>query len=83
MMYHYYITYKDLLLLLKYKANFLKQSRNPCSGSLPVNQDLSMFRDWPVKKSFVELPIMLKGNSKIVSGDSLSPLGIRTNIGAA
>ena len=22
MMYHYYMTYKDLLLLLKYKANF-------------------------------------------------------------
>ena len=38
-------------------------------------QDLSTYRDWPVRKSIVDLPIRLKGNSKRISGNSLSPLG--------
>ena len=31
-----------------------KQCRNPCSGSPPVYQDLSMRHDWPVKKAIVD-----------------------------
>ena len=34
-----------------------------------------MRHDWPVKKATVDLPIRLKGNSKHISGNSLSPLG--------
>ena len=34
-----------------------------------------MRRDWPVKKAFVDLPIRMKGNSKPISGNSLSLLG--------
>ena len=34
-----------------------------------------MCRDWPVKKAIVDLPIRLKGNLKLISGNSLSPLG--------
>jgi len=52
-----------------------KQCRNPCSTPPPVYQDLSMCRDWPVKKAIVDLPIRLKGNLKLISGNSLSPLG--------
>ena len=33
------------------------------------------FCDWPVKKSVVNLPIRLKGNSKHISGSSLSSSG--------
>ena len=51
-----------------------KQRRNPCSGSPPVYQDLSTRYDWPVDKATVYLPIRLKGNSKSISGNSLSPL---------
>ena len=43
-----------------------------------------MRRDWPVKKAFVDLPIRMKGNSKPISGNSLSLLGTRNkDIGAA
>ena len=38
-------------------------------------QDLSTRRDWPVKKAIVNLPIRLKGSSKCLSSNSLSPLG--------
>ena len=34
-----------------------------------------MRRDWPFKKAFVDLPIRMKGNSKPISGNSLSLLG--------
>ena len=37
-------------------------------------QDLSKRHDWPVKKGIVDLPIRMKGNSKRISGNSLSPL---------
>ena len=59
-----------------------KQCWNPCSTPPPVYQDLSACRDWPVKKAIVNLPIRLKGNSKLISGSSLSPLGARTRISA-
>ena len=39
--------------------------------------DLSTHHDWYVKKVIVDLAIMLKGNSKRTSGNSLSPLGAR------
>ena len=48
--------------------------KNPCSGSPPVYQDLSMRHDWPVKKAIVDLPISMKGNSNRTCGNSLSPL---------
>ena len=51
-----------------------KGRRNPCSGPSPVYQDLSTRYDWPVEKATVHLPIRLKGNSKRISGNSLSPL---------
>ena len=51
-----------------------KQHQNPCSGSPPVYQDLSMCYDWPVKKAIVDLPIKMKGNWKYISGNSLSLL---------
>ena len=34
-----------------------KRPRNPCSGPLPVYQELSTRHDWPVKKAIVDLPI--------------------------
>ena len=34
-----------------------------------------MCHGWPVNKSIVNLPITLKGNSKRISGNSLSILG--------
>ena len=37
-------------------------------------QDLSTCHDWPVKKATVNLSIMLKGNLKHISGNSLSLL---------
>ena len=47
-------------------------------------QDLSTRRDWPVKKAIVDLPIRMKGNSKLISGNSLSPLGAQNeDIGTA
>ena len=47
-------------------------------------QDLSAYHDWPVKKAIVDLLMRLKGNSKCISGNSLSPLGARNkNFGAA
>ena len=52
-----------------------KQQQNPCSGSPPVYQDLSMYHDWLVKIATVNLPISMKGNSKRTSINLLSPLG--------
>ena len=61
-----------------------KQRRNPCSGSPPVYQDLSTRHDWPVKKDMLDLPIRMKGNSKRIFGDSLSPLEAQNKyLGAA
>ena len=45
-------------------------------------QDLSTRHDWSVKKAIVDLPIRLKGNSKRISGNSLSPLGTQKKISA-
>ena len=61
------------------EINFLsspsaKQRRNPCSGPQPAYQDLNTRHDWPVKKAIVNLPIRLKGNSKRISSNLLSPL---------
>ena len=36
---------------------------------------LSTRHDWSVKKAIVDLPIRMKGNSKRLAGNSLSPLG--------
>ena len=52
-----------------------KKRQNPCSGSLPVYQDVSTRHDWPVKKAIADLPIRLKGNSKCTSSNLWSPLG--------
>ena len=38
-------------------------------------QDLTMCHHWPVKKAIVDLPIRLKGNSKLRYGKTLSLLG--------
>ena len=57
-----------------------KLHQNPCSRSLPVYPDLSMFHDWPVKKPFVDLQIRLKRNSKCIFGNLLSLLGPRTRM---
>ena len=38
-------------------------------------QDLSTRHDWLVKKAIVDLLVRLKENSKLTSGNSLSPLG--------
>ena len=38
-------------------------------------QDLSTYHDWPVRKSILDLPIRLKGNTKRISGNSSSPSG--------
>ena len=38
-----------------------KQRRNPCSGPSPECQDLSLHRDWPLRKATVNLPIKVKG----------------------
>ena len=47
-------------------------------------QDSSTCHDWPVKNAIVDLLMRLKGNSKCISGNSLSPLGPRNkNFGAA
>ena len=37
--------------------------------------DLSTRHDWPAKKAIVDLPASLKGDLKLTSGNSLSPLG--------
>ena len=47
----------------------VKQHQNPCSGPLPVYQDLSMHHDWPVKNAIVDLLIKSKG----ITGNLLSP----------
>ena len=61
-----------------------KQRRNTRSGPPPVYQDLSTRHDWLVKNAIVDLPVRLKGNSKRISGNSLSPLGAQnSDIGAA
>ena len=36
-----------------------------------------MCHDWPVKKSIVNLPIRLKGNSKHICGNALSLLEVQ------
>ena len=43
---------------------YAKQCHNYCSRPLPVYQDLSTCHDWPVKKSIVDLPIRMTGNTK-------------------
>ena len=61
-----------------------KQRGNPCSGPPPVYQDLSTCHDWPLEKAIVSFPISMKGNSKRISSNSLSPLGAQNKeIGAA
>ena len=45
----------------------VKQHQNPCSGPLPVYQDLSMHHDWPFNKGIVDLQIRIKGNSKLIN----------------
>ena len=61
-----------------------KQRQNPCSGFPPVCQDLSTRHDWLVENAIVDLPIRLRGNSKLTFGNSLSLQGARSkNIGAA
>ena len=45
-------------------------------------QDLITRHDWPVKKAIVDLPIRLKGDSKRISDNSLSPKGARTRLSA-
>ena len=61
-----------------------KQHQNPCSRPLPVYWDLSACHDWSVTKALVDLPIRLKGNSKCISGNLLSPLVAQNkDIGAA
>ena len=52
-----------------------EQCQNPCSGPSSVYPDLRTCHDWPVKNAIVDLPIRIKGNSKRISGNSLSPLG--------
>ena len=39
--------------------------------------DLSRHHNWYVKNAIVDLPIVLKGNSKHISGNSFSPLGAK------
>ena len=41
-------------------------------------QDLSTRHDWLVENTIVEWPIRWKGDSKRISGNSLSPLGAQT-----
>ena len=48
-----------------------KQGRNPCSRSPPVYHDLSTRHDWTVKNPIVNLPIRLKGNSKISDNEGI------------
>ena len=43
-------------------------------------RDLSTRHDWQVEKAIVDLPIRLRGYSKYISGNSLSPLGLKTRI---
>ena len=47
-------------------------------------QDLSTCYGWPVKKSIVDLPIRMKGNTKHTSGNLVSLLvSQNTDIGTA
>ena len=50
----------------------MPKNENPCSGSLPKYQDLSMSRDWPNKMAIVDLLVRLKKNLKCASGNLLS-----------
>ena len=52
-----------------------KQRRNLCFWPSPVYQDLRRHHDQPVKNAIVNFPIRMKGNSKLTSSNSLSPLG--------
>lgn len=42
-----------------------KHCWNPCSGPLPVYQDLIMRYDWPVKRAIINLPIRSKQNTTL------------------
>ena len=65
-------------------AQSAKQRQNFCYGPPPVYQDVSTRQDWPVNKAIAHLPVRLKGKSKHISGNSLSPLGAQNkDIGAA
>lgn len=50
------------------------------SGPPPAFQDLSTYYDWLVKRAIVDFPSRMKGNSKCLSGNSLSPLRLSTRI---
>ena len=53
----------------------MKQCQNPSHSGPPlVCHGLSMRHDWFCKKTVVDLPIRLKGNTKCISVNSLSPL---------
>ena len=63
--------FQDLLLATQTELSpSVKQRRNPCCGPSPVYQDLITRYDWLVKNAIVDLPIMLKGNVKRISGNS-------------
>ena len=57
----------------------MKQRRILVLTPYLCSQDLSTRHDWPVKKATDNLPIRLKGNSKRISGNSLSPFGAQKN----
>ena len=40
-------------------------------------QDFSTRHDWPVKEAIANSPIILNGNSKHTSGNSLNPVGVQ------
>ena len=64
-------------------AQSAKQRQKFCYGPPPVYQDVSTRQDWPVNKAIAHLPVRLKGKSKHISGNSLSPLGAQNkDIGA-
>ena len=43
-----------------------EQHQNPCSGSPPVYQYLSLHHNWPVNKAIVNMPVRLNGNLKLI-----------------
>ena len=49
---------------LLYHCHFIYEFSASCEHSV-LYQDLSMCHDWPVKNVCVDLPIKMKGNSKI------------------
>ena len=56
--------------------------QNPCSGPLPVYQDLSMHYVCLVKKAMVDLLIRVKGNLTRTSGNWLNPSRAKKKISA-